>query len=649
MEARLNNWRTAFLCFILALVTLALYGPAIYCDFVNYDDPDYVTNNEIVQRGLTRDGVAWAFQKSHGSNWHPVTSISHMIDCQIFGVRAGGHHFTNLFFHVLTTLLLFLVFKRMTGALWRSAFVAALFAFHPLHVESVAWVSERKDGLSAFFWVLTMWAYVRYAEGKSPKSKVQSPQSEKERPTFNIQRSKFKAGEIRHSMFNVECSMFYFLALLFFALGLMSKPMLVTLPFVLLLLDFWPLHRMSKVQGPKSKVERKRPWTLDFRLWTSLFLEKLPFFALALISCVVTFFVQRGEGAVEHWDTLPLDRRLGNALISYVRYLGKIFWPSDLSVFYPYPDAWPSWQIIGAAIILITITTIVLWQARSRPCLAVGWFWFVGTLIPVIGLVQVGIQSLADRYTYLPGIGIFLMIAWGIAEMDARRSRGKTIALGAAAVLVLAGCFLVTAKQLRVWRNSETLFQHALDVDNQNVVAHVMFAQVLEKENKPDDAVTHYRAALKIKPGFPQMYYNIANVLVGQKKLTEATTNYLQALQMRPDYPEAHQNLAVTLDMQGKFNEAAEHYLIALQAMPNDPDLHQNFGGSLIERGKLDEAIEHYQAALQLRPDSPEAHYNWGVALVRQGKRAEAVLHFQEAFRLRPNYTAARQQLEALK
>ena len=633
MSARPKNLRTIFVCLLLALGTLALFWPVIHCDFVNYDDPDYASQNPMIQQGLTGQSIAWAFQKSFASNWHPLTWMSHMIDWQIYGVKPGGHHLTNLIFHIATTLLLFFVLKKMTDAFWRSALVAALFAIHPLHVESVAWISERKDVLSGFFAVLTIWAYGRYVEMRAGE------QVRKRESGSSTNRS------LSHFL------TFYFLALIFFALGLMSKPMLVTLPCVLLLLDFWPLKRMTNDEWPKTNPKTKAPRAARSASRTSnftgLLVEKIPFFALTAVSCVVTYFAQHAE-AMEHWDALPLGRRLANAVISYVRYVGKTLWPSDLSVFYSYPDAWPEWQVIGAALLLMAVTVAIILSARARPWLAVGWFWFIGILVPVIGIVQVGIQSIADRYMYLPGIGLFLMLAWSLPELDRSRSRAKFFTIVSASFLVLAGCALTTLAQLRHWQNSATLFQHALNVDRSNVVAHVMFAQTLDKDNKPDEAIAHYREALQIKPGFPQMYYNIGNVLVEQKKYAEAETNYAKALEMKPDYPEVHYNFGIVSEMQGKFAQAVEHYATALQGIPDDATLRQYFGSALVRLGKFDQAIEQFDVSIKLKPDSPETHFYWGMALAAQKKKSEAAAHFNEALRLKPDYAEARKQLELL-
>ena len=393
-----NSQRIRAICLLLATITLALYWPVTGFEFNNYDDAQYITKNPVVQSGITTETVAWAFRSGYAGNWHPLTWLSHMLDCEIYGLNAGGHHFTNVLFHTANTLLLFSLLRRLTGAVWRAAFVAALFAWHPLHVESVAFVAERKDVLSTFFAWLTLLAYWSW---------VKTP------------------GWPR-----------YTLALLLFALGLMSKPMLVTLPLLMLLLDFWPLERLQ--------LDKFQSWYLRLK-------EKLPFLVLTLVFCGVTFRVQKSGGAMSLTD-LTFANRVANALNSYVGYIAKIFWPRDLTVFYPYPHHLPSGRVISAGIIVFLISAGVLWVVRRRPHLAVGWFWFLISLVPVIGLVQVGDQAMADRYTYLPSVGVFIMVAWEVPGWLAGWPRREWI-LASAASVVLAGCLTATSRQLQYWKN----------------------------------------------------------------------------------------------------------------------------------------------------------------------------------------------------
>jgi tetratricopeptide (TPR) repeat protein len=515
----------AMIYFALAAVTLLVYSPMLRHGFVNYDDPDYITGNAQVKAGLTWPGIVWAFQSGHAANWHPLTWISHMTDCQLFGVNPAGHHLTNLLFHIADTLLLFLLLENLTGALWRSFFVAALFAWHPLHVESVAWASERKDVLSAFFWMLTLLAYTRYAnesKAKSPKSKA-----------------------------------FYALALILFACGLMSKPMVVTLPFVLLLLDFWPLQRF-----PLSAFR--------FPLFSRLLLEKIPFFALSLASCLITCRVQ--SGALWSSTALSFDFRLSNALMSYTRYISKIFWPTDLALIYPYPHYWPLAGVLGVAALLALLSVIFILQAGRFPYLPAGWFWFLGTLIPAIGLVQVGVQSMADRYTYLPSIGIFILAVWGANDLlNSRPQKIKIAALAGAAILT--GCLICTSIQLNYWRNSVTLFAHTVQVTTDNYAAEDCLGKALENIGKNDDAEKFYAEAVRIEPDYAMAQFDLGMIQVGFDKT----------------------------------DDASNHLATAVQISPHNPVMQFDFGIFLAQHGEPDEAAAHFKAALADRPDFPEA------------------------------------------
>jgi len=521
----------------LLLITAAVYWPVGRYGYINYDDPEYVSANPHVEQGLTPAGVAWAFRSVVVSNWHPVTLLSLMLDCQLFGNNAGAHHLVNLLFHIANTLLLFLVLKRMTGLrpgdsqpprdsssrnanktakadvtatasqagdIWPSALVAALFAWHPLHVESVAWISERKDVLSTFFGLLAIWAYTRFVRRSETGNQT--------------------------SGFRLPTSGHYWLALLFFALGLMSKPMLVTWPFVLLLLDFWPLKRTGL--GFKMPIVRR------------LIFEKLPFFALALASSVITFLAQHASGATDLLVRLPISENAGNALVSYARYLGKLVWPENLAFFYPYPgrgmvdsNGWTVWQVTGAAALLALFTMAAVWQARRRPFLIVGWLWFLGTLVPVIGLVQAGAQAMADRYTYIPLIGVFVMLAWSGKELGDRLSGAKFI-FGPVAAVLLAACLVVTSRQLRYWQNSEFLCRHALAVTTNNYLAHFNLGLALIDEGKIDAAVKQMYESVNIAPGFGGRK-KLAGVLVFQGKIPEAIEQYRVILQYNSNDLEA--------------------------------------------------------------------------------------------------------------
>ena len=607
--------RPACLCWLLALTTLAVFLPVAQQGFVNYDDSDYVSENAHVQSGLKWENVVWAFTTGHASNWHPLTWLSHMLDAQLFGLQAGPQHLVSVGCHLANTLLLFLLLRRMTGALWRSAFVAALFALHPLHVESVAWVSERKDVLSAFFFLLTVGAYARYTEVQSREAVVAGPESEVQGSRFEVQGSRLP---------QFPAALFYVLSLVLFALGLMSKPMLVTLPFVLLLLDYWPLRRFQ-------------PATF-FRLLA----EKVPFVLLAVASSVITFLVQRKGGAVS--TALTFGARLANALVSYARYIGKMLWPTDLSILYPHPGHWPAWQVVVSAGLLLVVFAVVMLLGRKRPYLAVGWLWFCGMLVPVIGLVQVGIQSMADRYTYLPLIGLFIMLAWGIEELiPVRPGRAKALAVGAA--LVLAACAFLTERQIRFWRDSEALFRHAVQVTRDNYLAYNNLGFYLSGLGRTSEAMENYRLSLKINPAYEDALNNLGYALAGQKQYLEAIPLYEAALRVRPNHPEVHNNLGNALSETGKIDDAIRHYLIVLQQKPNHADAHNNLGIALAMKGKLDDAIVHFHEAIRCKPSYASAHSNLGNAYAVQHKLKEAIQEYQESLRLKPDDAQAHNNL----
>ena len=560
----------------LTIATVAVFWQVRNYEFIILDDGKYVTENSHVQDGLTWESLVWAFTTTHANFWHPLTWISHMLDCQLYGLDPGGHHFTNLLIHIANTLLLFLVLERMTGAIWPSAFVAAMFALHPLHVESVAWVAERKDVLSTFFCVLTMGSYVRYVE----------------RPRVSR----------------------YMLVLLLFAFGLMAKPMLVTLPFVLLLLDYWPLGRFQfgkpshDIRAQAQKSGRPNNQRSSF---FRLVLEKLPFFALAAVSCIVAFLAQEYGGALRVLSLFPIEVRIANAVISYASYIGKTIWPLHLAVFYPHPGTLPMWRIAGACLLLVCISVPVIRAAHRAPYLTIGWLWYLGTLVPVIGLVQVGDHAMADRYTYVPLIGLFIMIAWGSRDI-LKGWRYRKIVLPISTGVLLCASMISTGLQVRHWQNSTTLFEHALDVTADNSMAHT----------------------------------NLGVVLAGQEKLDEAIAHYSQALRIKPDHLEARINMGAALAAQDKLDEAIAHYSSALHIKPNFAGAHYNLGNALAAQGKIADAIAHFQEALRIEPNDAEVNNNLGIALAKQGKTEEAITHFQEALRIKPDYTLARHNLE---
>lgn len=567
--------------------------------FINLDDDVYVYENQPVRAGLTARGVGWAFKTFNASNWHPLTWLSHMMDVQLFGLNPGRHLYTNLVLHILNTLLLFLALRRMTGAIWRSSFVALLFALHPLHVESVAWVAERKDVLSTFFWMLTLVAYSFYAERPASWRR-------------------------------------YMLVVAGLALGLMAKPMLVTLPFVLLLLDWWPLKRLrwQRADGPGELWSQSLP----------LVREKLPLFALVAASSVVTYLAQTYGGAVKSLTRFPLSVRLPNVVAAYAGYIGKMFWPSGLAVYYPYQISRPAWQTWGAALFIAGMTTLVIWAARKRGYLLTGWLWYLGTLIPVIGLVQVGEQAMADRYTYVPLVGLFLAIVWGAADALAKWSHQRIVTAFAAVVLTITLCGL-TWWQVRHWRDNFTLYEHTLSVTNDNYVINNNLGYALSRAGRRAEGIEHLNEALRIKPDFFEAHNSLGAALTEEKRLDEALTHFEAAIRITPDDPKVHSNMGAALGSMNRLDEAAIHLNEALRLDPNYPETHLNLGIILLRQGKKDEAAGRLVEAVRLAPESAEAHNAYGYALGAQGQLAEAIRHFKIALRINPNSEQARNNL----
>jgi Flp pilus assembly protein TadD len=558
--------------FALSTVILLLYARTGGYGFVYYDDVNYISRNPAVQDGLTLDGVLWAFSSFDQANWHPLTWLSHMADVSLFGMAPGRHHLVNVIFHVLNTGLLYHLFRRMTGKVFESALVAALFAVHPLHVESVAWLAERKDVLSTFFGLLTMIAYGRYA-------------------------SRPGAGR-------------YIGVLLLFGLGLMSKPMLVTLPFVLLLLDDWPLGRTAKNGASLPR----------------LVLEKIPMIAMSAAASAATISAQISDSAVGSIGHFPLGIRVANALNAYALYLSKALWPSNLAVFYPHPlESLSTARIIGSGVLLVAITVLAISQARTRSWLTVGWLWFIGTLVPVIGLVQVGGQAMADRYTYIPMIGLFVVAAWGGSELVNRwRIRAPVVAFLAAAWLVaLSVC---TWFQVGYWRGPVPLFAHTLDATRDNWLAHLVLGDAALDSGDDRSAVLHFREAARIRSGYAETHMKIGMADARQGRDADAEVQFREVLRFHPEDTRAQILLSETLSKTAPRGEDA-----ALDAAG-----HTRVGMALAGKGSLGEALGHFRAALALRPDDPEAHYNLAVALGRLGKKEESLRHFREATRIRP-------------
>jgi tetratricopeptide (TPR) repeat protein len=610
---------------ILLIVTAAVYWQVHDNDFINYDDDVYVTENANVQGGLTWEGIKWAFTTGHAWNYHPLTWISHMLDYQVYGLKPGGHHISNLLFHLINTLLLFSILRKATNlsaegthgvtqadAIWQSVFVAGLFALHPLHVESVAWVAERKDVLSTMFWLLTMLVYVRYVE----------------KPT----------------------KLNYLLVALSFALGLLSKPMLVTLPFVLLLLDYWPLGRIrfgrpSEDSGKLgAKGTRGRPPT---SMVLRLVYEKLPLFFLAIAASVVTYSIQASGGGMMSLERTPFLLRMENAIVSYASYLVKMVWPVDLAVLYPFSPTIPAWQVVCSALFLLIVTIVTLKEVRRSPFLAVGWFWYLGTLVPVIGLVQVGVQALADRYTYIPLIGIFVMVAWGLPNLLERWRLRKVVlsVAGAVSLLVLS---ILTHAQVGRWKDSITLFEHTLNVTSNNFIAHYDLGLALYRQGRSEEALEHYLETTRIRSDHVKAHISAGALLARQGKADEAIGHFQSALRYRPSNEMARENLANVLAQQGRNEEAVEQYSEVLRINPNNAKAHYSIGLLLAQKGRVDEAISHYSAAIKINPDFSEAHQHLGYVFASQGELEKAITHFETLVRLRPEDADAHYNLATL-
>ena len=571
------------LCVALSVITVAVYFQVRTHQFLNLDDNLYVTHNPHVAGGLTAENALWAFTAFDYSYWHPVTWLSHMVDVQLYGMNPTGHHLTNVGIHVAASLLLLLLLFRTSGALWQSSFVAALFALHPLHVESVAWVAERKDVLSAFFWFLTLLLYTGFQSRR------------------------------RASL--------YLLSLLSFLLGLMSKPMLVTLPVVMLLMDYWPLNRCS------NREERQG--------WKVLVGEKIPFIVCSLLSCIVTIRGQSAFGAMADLERYPFLLRGENALVSYVTYITKSFWPRDLAVFYPFPSSIPLWQVIGSFFLLASVTVAVLRIGRRRPYLPVGWFWFLVTLLPVIGLTQVGSQAMADRFAYIPGTGLFIMVAWGIPPLTCGMRQQKLI-LACAAVMLLIAATAMTWHQLGYWKDNVTLYRHSLDVTSGNILICGNLGTALVEKGDPDGAIPVLREALRISPDFAYGHHSLGIAYAEKGNLDSAIGEYREALRLTPRDGKIHYNLGVALSGKGDPDGAIRELQSALSLTPDDGQSHYYLGRLLARKGLLDAAVGEYRAALALRPDDLNAHINLGIAFLAQGDPDAAIRQYRAALRINP-------------
>ncbi|MCH2606088.1 MAG: tetratricopeptide repeat protein [Nitrospinales bacterium] len=575
-----NKLMRISICILLVIATFIAYMQVLKYGFItSFDDTEYLTSNWNIKAGLTKESIVWAFSTSYAANWHPLTWLSHMLDYELYGMEPFGHHLTSLIFHITNTLLLFGVLLKMTGALWRSGLVAVLFALHPLNVESVAWVSERKNVLSTFFLLLTLWAYVRYVDKKN-------------------------AGN-------------YLLVVLFLALGLMSKPMLVTLPFVLLLLDFWPLKRFSEVRPAR------------------LILEKVPLFILIIGSCVATFITQKSGGAIRSSEFSSLYFRVANALVSYFEYLRNMLWPSGLSVFYPHPgNALPIWKPLACTILLVVVTIWVVKGIRRAPYLAVGWFWYLGTLVPVIGIVQVGEQAMADRYTYVPLIGIFIAIAWSLPEQI---KTGKEKLLPILSGIVISLLIALTWIQVSHWKNSITLFKHAINVTDTKYLGvatiHAFLGDAYHREGELGIAISEFKKSLDLDPINLYSLNNLAATLAEQGNLKEGLSYAQKLSRLQPDYTPGLITMGNILEETGKLDQAQIYYEQVLERDSDSFDNYLNLANILYRKGNLEGAIPHYKKVITLNPNLLEAHYNLGNIFGQLGQPIDAKKEFEQAIR----------------
>ena len=601
-----DKTRSEFIiCLLLVVIILAAYWQLPTHDFLNLDDSGYITQNTHVKEGITRENIIWAFSFINFAYWHPLTWLSHMVDFQLFGMNPSMHHLMNLLLHIANSLLLFFVLTRMTGSLWKSAFIAAVFAIHPLNVESVAWASERKNVLSTFFWMLTMLFYVRYTE---------------------------RTGFYR-----------YLVTISVFTLGLLAKPMLVTLPFVFLLLDYWPLNRFTLFQ-PNGKGHEFRQSIDSGSRWSpvlSLFLEKVPFLCLSAVCIYLSSLSVQRFGVVVSTATVPMKLRIANAFISYVGYIKKMVWPYNLAVYYPYPKAVPMWAILGAGLLLICVTFLTLRWIKAKPYFAVGWLWYIGTLIPAIGLVQVGLwPSTADRFAYVPFIGLFIIIAWGVPDFMGRW-RYKKMAIASIAIALILNFTAATHLQNRYWANTITLFKHALDVTKDNDVAHQKLGEALASQGKTVEAVRHYSEALIINPNLAAAHINLGVALRAEGKLDKAIEHFSKVLHLNPDSAEAHYEIGLTLEKQDSFDLAVRHYSEALRKKPNSAKIHNNLGIVLARQKKIKEAIVHFYEALRIDPNYAGANFNLGIIFAGQKNIKQAIHCYKRALHLDPNMTQA--------
>jgi tetratricopeptide (TPR) repeat protein len=600
MESKQNR-ESVFVCLFLVVATLAVYLQVGWFEFVNYDDINYVTYNSRIKQGFSIEFLKWAFTANYASNWHPLTWMSHALDWSLFGSNAGGHHLTNVLFHIAGTLVLFFALRSLTASVWRSGVVAALFALHPLHVESVAWVSERKDVLSGFFWMCTVLFYSRYV-----KERIREV-------TYVTTKGRWN----------------YFLAVLCFGFGMLAKQMLVTLPFALMLLDIWPLRRLQ---------------SFDLRQLSRLALEKLPFFLVTGIIIPVAIWAQQSGEAVVSVSQIPFDQRIENCLISYLRYFLKLIWPAKMTVFYPYPDIWPAWLFAAAAAFVVAASGLAIWQVKRRPFIFVGWFWFVGTLIPVIGLMQIGSQSMADRYSYIPFVGLFIVIVWAGHEIFSKTQFFRRVGVVLTCVALL-GVLPLTGRQISHWKNSLALFEHGLSVTEKNPKMHTNLGSTLLSKGQTNAAIEQFEAALKISPHDPLAHGNLAEICVDRKQWEDASRHYETALKMNPRNFALHDCLGTALVKQNQYQEAIGHFRTALDLSPDNSDIAFSLGKSLLHENRLQEAIVVLERLKILEPRDPVVLNTLGNALLALGRFEEAEICVREAIDLRPAFAEAHQSL----
>lgn len=583
----------------IIIATLAVYLQVANHDFIVFDDDQYVTDNPVVKQGITLEGIRWAFTSIHASNWHPLTWLSHMLDCELFGLHAGAHHLINVALHLLNTFLLFHILHRMTGALWSSGMVAAIFALHPLHVESVAWIAERKDLLSTFFGLLTIRMYAAYAD---------------------------RPGKKRYGW-----------VVLFFGMSLLAKPMLVTLPCLLLLLDYWPLGRMRLMKPARNPISLRK--TPDSPPFCRIIWEKLPLLTLSAVSSLATYWAQSAGASVTSISSFPIHLRISNALLAYCRYIEKAIFPYPLAIFYPLEKSIPFGQAALAGILLVAVTFLVCKRWRTNPYLLVGWFWYQGTLVPVIGLVQVGAQSMADRYTYIPMVGLLIILAWGVPDLLQRlRYKKAFLAGGAAAILIT--CTILTWFQVQLWRDSVALFGHTLVVANDSPSVHNNLGNALAQSGRYQEALFHFNRAIQIHPQLTDAHYNKGSILLKMNMYAAAEASIRLALSLYPDYPEAHNNLGLALAAQNRLQEAAGHYQEALRLNPTFSEALMNWGNIFSKQSDYENAQKCYENALRIQPNAA-GHLNLGQLHAHQGRLESALTCYEQAISLDPDNDTA--------